>query len=67
MYVPDGDPDRREIWIVKKPVERQSLLVMSGRHGVFLLFRTTIGTWPSWLTASELTKTGRSGMLLPVT
>ena len=36
MYIPDGDPDRREIWVVKKPVERRSLLVMSGRHGVFL-------------------------------
>ena len=36
MYVPDGDPDRREIWVLKKPVERQSVLVMSGRHGVFL-------------------------------
>jgi len=36
MYVPDGDPDRREIWIIKKPVERQSLLVMAGQHGIFL-------------------------------
>src|SRR5262249_14702019 len=35
MYIPDG-PDRREIWVVKKPAERQSLLVLSGRHGVFL-------------------------------
>jgi HNH endonuclease len=36
MYIPDGDPDRREIWIVKKPAERQSLFVLSGRHGVSL-------------------------------
>lgn len=36
MYVLDGDPGRREIWVVKKPVERRSLLVMCGQHGVFL-------------------------------
>jgi hypothetical protein len=36
VYIPDGDPDRREIWVVKKPAERQSLLVISGQHGVFL-------------------------------
>jgi hypothetical protein len=35
-YVPDGDPDRREIWVIKKPAERRSLLVMCGQHGVFL-------------------------------
>lgn len=36
MYVPEWDHDRREIWVVKKPIQRQSLLVRSGRHGVFL-------------------------------
>jgi len=36
MYIPDGDPGRREIWVVKEPAERRSLLVLSGRHGVFL-------------------------------
>ena len=36
MYNPDGDPDRREIWIIKRPAEHQSLLVVAGRHGVFL-------------------------------
>ena len=36
MYNPDGDPDRREIWIIKRPAEHQSLLVVAGQHGVFL-------------------------------
>jgi hypothetical protein len=36
MYIPDGDPRRREIWVVKKPAEHQCLLVLCGRHGVFL-------------------------------
>jgi hypothetical protein len=36
MYIPDGDPGRREIWVVKKPTEDQSVLVLCGRHGVFL-------------------------------
>jgi hypothetical protein len=36
MYIPDGDPDRREIWVVKESADRRSLLVLSSRHGVFL-------------------------------
>jgi hypothetical protein len=38
MYIPGGDPDRRDIWVVKEPAGRRSLLVLSGRHGVFLPF-----------------------------
>jgi hypothetical protein len=36
MYDPSGDPVRREIWLVKNPIEHRSLLVLSGKHGVFL-------------------------------
>ena len=36
MYIPGGDSDRREIWVVKEQADRRSLLVLSGRHGVFL-------------------------------
>jgi hypothetical protein len=36
MYIPEGDADRREIWIVKRPAEYQSVLVVWGRHGIFL-------------------------------
>ncbi len=36
MYAPDGDPGRREIWVVKEPTEYRSLLVVAGQHSVFL-------------------------------
>jgi HNH endonuclease len=36
MYDPNGNPGRRELWVVKEPAEHRSLLVISGRHGVFL-------------------------------
>jgi hypothetical protein len=36
MYSPDGDPGRQELWIIKEPAKHRSLLVVSGRHGVFL-------------------------------
>jgi hypothetical protein len=36
MYAPDGDPSRREIWVIKEPSEYQSLLVVAGQHSVFL-------------------------------
>lgn len=36
MYNPNGDPGRHELWVVKQPIEHKSLLVISGRHGVFL-------------------------------
>jgi len=36
MYDPKGDPDRHELWAIKQPTEQRSLLVISGRHGVFL-------------------------------
>jgi len=35
-YSPDGDLGRHELWIIKQPAEHQSLLTISGRHGVFL-------------------------------
>ena len=43
MYNPDGDADRREIWIIKRPAEHRSLLVVAGRHGVSCLSRMTRG------------------------
>lgn len=36
MYDSNGNSERRELWIVKKPVERRSLLVTWGRRGIFL-------------------------------
>ena len=36
MYNPEADAGRHELWIIKQPIEHQSLLVISGRHGVFL-------------------------------
>jgi HNH endonuclease len=36
LYAPEGDPGRREIWVVREPAEYQSLLVVAGRHSVFL-------------------------------
>lgn len=41
MYDPNGNPGRHELWVVKEPAEHQSLLLISGRHGVFLPSRTT--------------------------
>jgi hypothetical protein len=35
-YNPDGDPGRHELWVIKQPSDHQSLLAISGRHGVFL-------------------------------
>ena len=35
MYNPEAE-GRRELWIIKQPIQHQSLLVISGRHGVFL-------------------------------
>jgi hypothetical protein len=35
-YDPNGDPGRHEIWAIKQPTEHRSLLVISGRQGVFL-------------------------------
>lgn len=35
-YIPEGNADRREIWIIKQPAEHRSILVVWGRHGVFL-------------------------------
>jgi hypothetical protein len=36
VYNPNGDPARREFWVIKQPTEHQSLLVIWGRHGIFL-------------------------------
>ncbi len=36
MYDPNGDPDRRELWAIRRPIEHRSLLIIWGRHGVFL-------------------------------
>jgi hypothetical protein len=36
LYAPDGDPGRLEIWVIREPAEYQSLLVVAGRHSVFL-------------------------------
>ncbi|HEX6353601.1 HNH endonuclease, partial [Actinophytocola sp.] len=36
MYDPKGDPNRKQVWLVKEPVGQRSLLVAWGRQIVFL-------------------------------
>lgn len=33
---PDGEDERRVIWLIEEPVEHRSVLVLFGQHGVFL-------------------------------
>jgi hypothetical protein len=35
-YNPAGDPERHELWVIKKPTKHRSVLVIYGRQAVFL-------------------------------